>query len=159
MADMTGTLVPSGAYGSNLQPSLTPSAPANSMSPVGNVDLVNAAKGATQNIGQLVQAFNTLSTAIAGTTSPNSLVAAGYQVFPGGLILNWGTGSTTTGTGSITFSKAFPTACLGVFLTATGSGIATLNALIASSAPTVTGSAVYSASGTSLTFFYFAIGH
>jgi hypothetical protein len=150
---LTGTMT------SGVGSGLTPSIGGQGLSPVGNVDLVNAAKGATQNIGQLVQAFNTLSTAIAGTTSPNSLVAAGYQVFPGGLILNWGTGSTSTGTGSITFSKAFPTACLGVFLTATGSGIATLNALIASSAPTVTGSAVYSASGTSLTFFYLGIGH
>lgn len=130
-----------------------------SLSPVGNVDLVNAAKGATQTIGQLVQAFNTLSTAISGATSPNSLAAAGYQVFPGGLILNWGTGSTTTGTGSVTFSKAFPHACLGVFLTETGSGAATQNNLIASSAPTASGSAVYSAAAASLTFFYLAIGY
>jgi hypothetical protein len=126
---------------------------------VGTSDLVNAAKGATQNIGQLVQAFNTLSTAIQGGTSPNSLSASGYQVFPGGLILNWGTGTTTTGTGSVTFSKAFPTACLGVFLTATGSGAATVDALMASSAPTVTGSAVYSAAAASVPFFYLAIGH
>ena len=128
-------------------------------SPVGNVDLVNAAKGATQNIGQLVQAFNTLSSTLSGSTTQNIFAVAGYQVFPGGLILNWGTGSTTSGAGSITFSKAFPHACLGVFLTATGSGAATVNALIASSAPAVTGSAVYSAAAASVPFFYLAIGH
>jgi hypothetical protein len=128
-------------------------------SPVGNVDLVNAAKGATQNIGQLVQAFNTLSSSLSGSTTQNSLAAAGYQVFPGGLILNWGTGSTTTGTGSVTFSHAFPHACLGMFLTETGSGAATQNNLIASSAPTVTSSSVYCASGASLTYFYLAIGY
>lgn len=154
MVEMTGSLMAPPNLGG-----LTPSMGGQALSPVGNVDLVNAAKGATQNIGQLVQAFNTLSSTLSGVTTQNSLAAAGYQVFPGGLILNWGTGSTTTGTGSITFSKAFPTACLGVFLTATGSGAATLNALIASSAPAVTGSAVYSASGASLTFFYLAIGH
>ena len=154
MVDMTTSLIPAGGFGAN-----SPANTTSSLSPVGNVDLVNAAKGATQNIGQLVQAFNTLSTAIAGTTSPNSLVAAGYQVFPGGLILNWGTGSTTTGTGSVTFSKAFPTACLGVFLTESGSAAATQNNLIASTAPTTTACNVYSAAAASLTFYYLALGH
>jgi hypothetical protein len=128
-------------------------------SPVGTMNLVNAANGAVANIGQLVQAFNTLSSAIQGTTSPNSFAGNGYFQLPGGLILNWGTGSTTTGTGSVTFSKAFPTACYGVFLTETGSAAATQNNLIASSAPTTTGSSVYSAAAASLTFFYLAIGH
>lgn len=124
-----------------------------------NMDLVNAAKGATENISQLVLAFDTLSAAIEGTTSPNSFAANGYFELPGGLIFNWGTGSTTTGSGSVTFSKAFPTACYGVFLTETGTASATHNNLIASSSPSTTGSDVYCDAAASLTFFYLAIGY
>jgi hypothetical protein len=125
---------------------------------IGAADLVNAIKGGTQNVGQLVQAFNTLSAAIQGTTSPNSFAANGYQVFPGGLILNWGTGTTVTGSGSVTFSKAFTTACFVVLAIPTGSAAATVDSLIASSAPTTTGSNIYCASAASLSFFYVALG-
>ena len=131
----------------------------NTVNSIGNVDLVNAAKGATQNIGQLVQAFNTLSSSIQGITSPHSFAASGYFQLPGGLILNWGTGSTSSGSGSITFSKAFTAACYGVFLTETGSGTATHNNLIASSSPSTTGCNVYGAAAQSLNFFFLAIGH
>ena len=126
---------------------------------VGTSDLVNAAKGATQNIGQLVQAFNTLSAAIQGTTAAHSFAASGFQVFPSGLILNWGTGSTSSGTGSVTFSNAFPAACFGILLTETGTSAATASNLIGSSAPGKTGCNVYSASGTGLNFFYVALGN
>jgi hypothetical protein len=124
---------------------------------IGN--LVTVGTAVATNISQLVQAFSGLSSAIQGTTSPNSLVTSGYQVFPGGLILNWGTGSTTSGTGSITFSKAFTTSCFGVLLTETGSASATQNNLIASSSPTTTGCNIYCAASASLSLFYVALGH
>ena len=115
-----------------------------------------------RHFGQAAEACfvsqSTLSAAIQGTTSPNSLSANGYQVFPGGLILNWGTGTTVTGSGSVTFSKAFTTACFVVLAIPTGSAAATVDSLIASSAPTTTGSNIYCASAASLSFFYVALG-
>lgn len=124
----------------------------------GTGDLVNAAKGATQTIGQLVLAFNTLSSAIQGTTSPNSFAANGYFQFPGGLILNWNSGATVSGAGSVTFSKAFPNACLNVLLTPQGSGTASDYALAAGSL-SKTGCNVYGNSGQSLSFYSLAIGY
>lgn len=126
---------------------------------VGNVDLVTAARGATQNIGQLVQAFNALSTALAGSATNIKLSAQGFQQFSSGLILNWGTGSTASGTGSVSYGLPFTTACFLVALTVTGSASASDNALIASSSPGLSACSVYSASGTSLTFSYLAIGY
>ena len=49
----------------------------------------------------------------------NSLAAAGYQKFASGLVIQWGTtaGLASASTTSTSFSTAFPTACLQVFLT------------------------------------------
>jgi hypothetical protein len=127
---------------------------------VGSVDLVNAAKGATLNISQLVQAFSTLSSSLQGAATQQNFVAgSGWQQFTTGLVLNWGSGSTTTGSGTISFGLPFPTACFVVLLTSTGSGSATQNNLIASSTPSQTGCSVFCAAAASLTFFYLAIGH
>lgn len=54
-----------------------------------------------------------------GNVSPvygNSLTAAGYQKLPGGLIMQWGSYTTTTneGTTAVTYPIAFPTAVLNV---------------------------------------------
>lgn len=125
---------------------------------LGMADLVNATKGQALNTGALVQAFNTLSTAIQNQVTA-SLAAAGYYQFNNGLILQWGTGSTTTGAGTITYPKAFPNACFIVMLTNTGTGAATNNNLIASTTPGKTTCAVYGAAAQSLTFFYLAIGN
>ena len=123
----------------------------------GMMDLVNATKGQAQNTGALVQAFNTLATAIQNQTS-TSLAAAGYVTLGSGLTLQWGTGSTTTGTGTITYPKAFPNACWAVLLTNTGAATATNNNLIASSSPGKTTCSVYGAAAQSLSFFWLAIG-
>lgn len=50
----------------------------------------------------------------------NSLGTSGYQKFPGGLILQWGTCPSSAGA-TVTFSTPFLTACLGVVAVVTGS--------------------------------------
>jgi len=121
-------------------------------------DLINAQKGTALNVGALVQAFTNLATAISNQTS-TTFATPGQITFGNGLILQWGTGSTTTGTGTITYPKAFPNSCFVVLLTETGTGAATHNNLIASTTPGKTTCAVYGAAAQSLTFFYAAIGN
>ena len=59
-----------------------------------------------------VDAAAALKVALADFTGSNqSLAASGYQKLPGGLILQWGTG---TGGAAFTFPIAFPTACYAV---------------------------------------------
>lgn len=68
---------------------------------------------------------STLGAALQG--SNQTLAAIGYQKLPGGLILQWGSG-TTNGSGdlAITFPLAFPTACRSAVasVNATGGGLA-----------------------------------
>lgn len=72
---------------------------------------------------------STLAAALQG--SNQSLSAAGYQKFPGGLILQWATGNTSAGADiTWTFPVAFPTLCLAVSAVAANTGGASPAALI-----------------------------
>jgi len=67
----------------------------------------------------------------------------GYQKLPSGLIIQWGAGSTTSGTGSITFPIAFPNACLHFSAQYGGaSGISNVP-ICANSIPSTTGCNIY----------------
>ena len=100
----------------------------------GMSDLINATKGQAINTGAIAQSIDNLITVIKNQ-STSSFASNGYFQFSSGLLLQWGTGSTTSGSGTITFQKTFPANCWVVLLTITGSAIATDNALIASSSP------------------------
>ena len=57
----------------------------------------------------------------------SSLAANGYQKLPSGLIIQWGSGSTAAdGSIAVTFPIAFPTACVGIHGTHSGSGLAAM---------------------------------
>jgi hypothetical protein len=114
--------------------------------------IIGHVQGINQNLAKLVKGFGSINTTQA-------LASPGYMKFSNGLVLNFGTGSTSSGTGSVTFALPFPTACLNVMLTVSGSATATDNALIASSAPTKTGANVYGNASQSLNFYYLAIGY
>jgi hypothetical protein len=64
------------------------------------------------------------------TTSPlfgSSKVTNGYQKLPSGLIMQWGVGSTAAdGLIAVTFPIAFPTACVGIYGTHSGAGLAAM---------------------------------
>jgi hypothetical protein len=65
---------------------------------------------------------STQATSITGLfTGSNQSVsgATGYQKFPGGFLLQWGTAAAS---GTITFPVAFPTACRSVTVTGTQAG-------------------------------------
>lgn len=112
-------------------------------------------------------AVSSTLTAANGTTGtqvvnysqfPATLAATGAQALPGGKLEKWGTGSTTLGSGTVTFAAAFPTACDNVQVTITGGTKAsTLNPLFTGGIST-TGFSVYGDASQSLSFHWHAIG-
>jgi len=90
---------------------------------------------------------------------PATAAAVGTYTLPNGVIVKWGTGSTTSGVGAVTFAAAFPTACNNATVTIAGGTTATtLNALL-SGTLTASGFPVYGAAAQSVSFFWQAIGH
>lgn len=91
---------------------------------------------------------------------PNSLASSGYQILPGGLIIQWGKTSSVTANGSqgVTFPVGFPANCFTV-TTANqrGSSTQTWNETI--SAPTTTGFTIYNTDGTAEVMSWIAIGN
>jgi hypothetical protein len=128
-----------------------------SVSGAGMADLVNAFKGNTQNTGALVQQFTNLASAISGVSS-STFAASGYIQLPIGLIINWGSGTLSAGTATVTYAQPFTTACYVALANITGSATATDNALIVSSSPGKTTCVVYGPAASAYTFFYIAIG-
>ncbi|WP_424682906.1 gp53-like domain-containing protein [Frateuria sp. YIM B11624] len=97
----------------------------------------------------------TLNSAFQG--SNQSLVAAGgYQIFPGGVILQWGGASfSSTGAANL-FPIAFPNAA---FVPLTGnSGTSGLSIMLSYTALSNTGFTAKSSSGSG-TYYYLALGH
>ncbi|MGJ0515149.1 MAG: phage tail-collar fiber domain-containing protein [Methylomicrobium sp.] len=89
----------------------------------------------------------------------------GHQKLPSGLIIQWGGGTssgTSSGNGSVTFSAAFPTACLAAYGVISSTGSAA-SLTVQSGALSVSGNAFSVLSGSSYingqSFRYFAIGY
>jgi len=84
--------------------------------------------------------------------------STGSMTLPSGIIMKWGSGVTSSGSVTITFATAFPTAAYNIQLTITGGDSAqSLNALKIGTF-TRTAFNAYSPSGTSYGFNWFAIG-
>lgn len=82
----------------------------------------------------------------------------GSMTLPSGIIMKWGSGTTSSGAVTITFATAFPTAAYNIQLTITGADSAqTLNAMKIGTF-TRTSFNAYGPSGTTYTFLWFAIG-
>ena len=95
-----------GAYASAL-------VPAASETVQGKIEIANAAE--SQALTDLVRALTPGRLASAFQGSNQSLITNGYQRFPGGLILQWATGASSTAgeaTEIVTFPIAFPNQCL-----------------------------------------------
>ena len=82
----------------------------------------------------------------------------GSMTLPSGIIMKWGTGTTSNGAANITYATAFPTAAFNVQLTIGGGDAAqTLNAMkIGTSVRTAFNA--YGPLGTTYNFYWFAIG-
>jgi hypothetical protein len=88
----------------------------------------------------------------------NSLGNSGYQKLPGGLILQWGRGTTASGTASVTFPVAFPSACFAV-VPGWNMGSNQSASAIEASTPTTTGFSVFSSPTYAFDFFWIALGN
>lgn len=124
----------------------------------GKVELATSAEA--QALSDAVRALtpSTLNGALQGANQ--SLVSSGYQILPGGLIIQWGKTSSVTANGSqgVTFPVGFPANCFTV-TTANqrGSSTQTWNETI--STPTTTGFTIYNTDGTAEVMSWIAIGN
>lgn len=73
-------------------------------------------KASTTEVANFSTVAKYLSPELLPFAFTGTLAANGNVTLPGGLIMQWGTGSTTSGTGSVTFSKTFTTATYAVTL-------------------------------------------
>lgn len=127
----------------------------------------NATLTGTVSIGGAATVTGTLNASV-GTAAgqvvnysqfPYTSGSPGTETMPSGRIMKWGTGSTTSGTGSVTFGTAFPNACDNVVITINGgSGTISVNALVVGTISAST-FAVWGAATQSLGFYWTAIGH
>lgn len=92
---------------------------------------------------------------------PVTAATTGTTALPSGLIIKWGTGTYTAGTGSVTFAANFPNALLNVQCTLTTAGAAhgSYPPGPQTSTYAVSGFTVYGGIGQSGTFSWLAIGH
>lgn len=89
---------------------------------------------------------------------PVTLGTTGAQGLPGGKLEKWGTGSTTLGSGTVTFAAAFPSKCDNVQVTITGGTKASTLAPLFTGNITAAGFNVYGDAAQSLSFHWVAIG-
>lgn len=110
----------------------------------------------------------TVTVTVAGTSGnqvvnysqfPATLASPGTTTLPNGLIVKWGTGSTTLGAASVAFAAAFPTACRNIQITPSGAtGTLTIRPL-ALGAFNASGFDVWGDATESFGFNWVAIGH
>lgn len=93
--------------------------------------------------------------------SNNTPVASskGFTFLPGGILLQWSTGTASTGGTANTFQVPFPTACWGVTLSIQSSSVSSLHSVWCSTNPPSTTAFTAKSDGGSLAIFYFAVGN
>jgi hypothetical protein len=95
-------------------------------------------------------------TAGAGGSFASSLATSGYQKLPGGFIRQWGTVSAAAAGTAVTFPIVFPTACVGIKLTASSN----LGNATATSFPlSATGTTIYDSRAGGGVIYWEAIGY
>jgi hypothetical protein len=92
-----------------------------------------------------------------------SKATSGFQKLPGGLILQWGLGNTSAGTGTWNYPIAFPTAPLQIFAsqdaTQTGASLYAVGADFLTGSPNSQARITSTFTGGGDQFFLFVIGH
>lgn len=126
--------------------------------------------GTSTKVGTSLTVGTTATIGTPGTTGNEAVVysqiapttgSTGQFKLPGGVIEKWGTGSTTAGTGTVTFGTAFPTACDNVVLTINNGGAPSVSGFglpVVGNDLSATGFTVYGKTSESLTFFWRATG-
>jgi hypothetical protein len=94
--------------------------------------IIGAASTAAQGVVELATnaealggSDSTRAVTSAGLASDKSLATPGYMKFPGGLIIQWGRVTPSSGTGTVTFPITFPNAVFSVVATITNAPTAT----------------------------------
>lgn len=87
----------------------------------------------------------------------SSLAGSGYQKLPSGMILQWGSSITSSGSVTVTFPIAFPTAVSSV----TSSAVRTVstNNSVGPNTPGLSNCTFYDQAGAATTFFWMAVGN
>ncbi|GEM_PF-1529560 len=83
----------------------------------------------------------------------------GAMEFPSAFKMKWGTGSVTSGSGSVTYAAAFPVATLNVQLTISAGGSSSTQDALILGATTAAGFAVWGSTTTNVAFNWLAIGY
>ena len=83
----------------------------------------------------------------------------GAMEFPNAFKMKWGTGTVTSGSGSVTYAAAFPVATLNVQLTISAGGNPSTQDALILGATTAAGFAVWGSSTTNVAFNWFAVGY
>lgn len=135
---------------------------------------IDASSDGTTFGGPITMTADKITGLLAGTASgeavhfgqfAQSLGAAGYMTFPGGLIIAWGN-ATTNGAGAVTVGLPFGSNCFAVWATVTGpTGTPTPYSIIIQSAPTRLAFGAASVNNTgggsfqgAVSFFWIALG-
>ena len=82
----------------------------------------------------------------------------GTMTLPNGIIMKWGSGSTTNGAATVTYATAFPTAAYNVQITVSGGSAATTAYALVLGASSRTAFNAYGPAGTTYGFNWLAIG-
>lgn len=159
---LTTAAATTGGAGLNIAPGVAPTSPVNG-------DLWTTSGGFFARIaGVTVQplvAQNNLSdlsslpTTLTNLGFSNSLTGNGYQILPGGLYLQWGTATITSGVVGVTFPIAFPSNLFSIQVTPIGSSV---DASVAISASSRTGVNVVGGIGganSNFQIYWFAVGN
>lgn len=136
----------------------------NNVYAAGSSDLANALLIAN-NLSDVANPATALSN-IGGVASSSftgtnqSLATNGYQKLPGGLIVQWGMSGSipSVSAATITLPVAFPTANLGVYISASSAGGAAQSHDFTGS-PTLTNFTIQNSASVAATYNWFAIGH
>jgi hypothetical protein len=109
-----------------------------------------------------------LTVSTAGTTGnqvvnysqfPATAASPGTMTLPSGIIVKWGTGTTTVGFGSVGFATSFPTAVFNIQITPSGATTVLTIRPLALGAATTSGFQVWGDAAESFGFNWVAIGH
>jgi len=111
------------------------------------------------NNAQVIAAIRNVITGYF-TGSNQNLASSGYQKLPGGLIIEWGIGTLTSGTTTITYPLALPNALLGFVAFPSGTNITLASTSSNTSSATINGwtASSGSAAPNATTFSYIIIG-
>lgn len=120
-------------------------------STAGTAILANTAQASATTESANVLTPSSLSAGFSSAGVTQQRNAYGYQVLPGGIILQWGANTFTTSS-TITFPRAFTTACYNVTTTMNGTGTSYVTSI------STTQVAITQSSGVSRTIYWQAIG-